>query len=137
MIYDVDYATESLEEDLDSLSDDEFALHDALTGVIEENSLVRERLSEMSFRYIPHPRFDTGPIIEWVKIYHNMSRIKPWMSDGRLSMYRMIYALDHHDPRIVILGVMPRADEYSTTSAYGLRLKHDYEQLDVPLLRRH
>lgn len=137
MIYDVDYATASVDEDLDSLSEDEFALHDALIGLIEENSIVRARLSEMRFQHIPDPRFDTCHIIEWVKIYHNMSRIKPWTADGQLSMYRMIYALDHQDCRVVILGVMPRNDNYSTKSTYGLRLKHDYEQLRVPLLRRH
>ncbi|WP_293998534.1 hypothetical protein [Sphaerotilus sp.] len=136
MIYDAESA-DAVEDDLDGLSEDEVALYLALIDTIWDSEQVRQRLSESQFQHIPHPSFDTMAIGAWVAISFNICRIKPRTIEGALSQHRMIYGVDHRDPRIVLLGIMPRSDGYSTTSSFGQRLRQDYAGHHIPFIHRH
>lgn len=141
MIYYPD-CSDSFNADLDALGDADAALMLELTDLIWDNDEVRDMLAQDRARRLPHPRFDTEPLVQWNQAGYNISRVKLWSADGQLLGARLLYATDHSAlrPRIVLLGVMPRNDDrdedYQLDTPYGERLKRDYEDCCVPLIPR-
>jgi hypothetical protein len=142
MIYDPDAATASVDTDLALLDRIDKALMVELIDLIWDSDEVRSRLAEGDYRRLPHPQFDAVPVVSWADAGYNIYRVKLWDREGRLIGARLLYAVDHSagNARVVLMGVMPRNDaadeDYALGSAYGQRVKDDYESLGIPPIPR-
>jgi hypothetical protein len=135
--YSIKWAQQEVQRDLDAVydSDDNNGLYlDALFDLLEESQVLRQALADGQFRRIEDPRFDAAPV-QWAKKKgYNLYYLKMWRADGVLVPVRLIYAVNHMQPKqsIWILGLMPRSDEYDENSEFAERIRRDYDRYGIP-----
>jgi hypothetical protein len=135
MSYSVEYSG-AIEADFAALNDDDFNLVNEIFDLLETNKALQDEVALCRHQRIA-PRFNAAPLVAWVQAGFEMGYLKIWASDGHLLSVRVVYGVDHRlpRPRLVILGVMPRSEDYLLDSPYGLRLKRDYEDHHLPAIR--
>lgn len=131
----------SLEDDLNALYDistPHGLLVDEFFDLLEDDYSVRYALTLAEFSRIPRPRLETGPVVSAIRAGLNICRVKIWDEDGSLVAYRILYAVHHKlpNPKILILGLMPRSDDYDNTSDFGQRVRRDYDNFGIDYLGR-
>lgn len=136
MSYSVEYSS-SIEEDFDALNDDDFNLVNEIFDLLESSVAVQEEVALCRHRRM-NPRFDAAQLVAWVQAGFDMGYLKIWAADGNLLNVRVVYGVDHRlpRPRLVVLGVMPRSEDYQLDTPYGLRIQRDYENHHLPTIRR-
>jgi hypothetical protein len=60
-----------------------------------------------------------------------------WREDGALVPFRLIFAVQHEPgPKLCMLGLMPREDDYDESSDFGQRVRSQYEHFGVRHISR-
>lgn len=135
MIYSLVWAQDSLEQDFDELTDEEFALVEALFDLLESNPELVASLASGDFHHLEDPHFNTQFITAYCRQGFQVARIKLYdEADSHPLNVRIMYAVDERSTsrRVLILGVLSRSVAYTLGDPHGERLMHDYEAFGFP-----
>lgn len=141
MTYSVDYPA-GLNEDLERLQAVDSAAHAlwlVLVDLIYDNDFIVDELTRNATLQRGPPRFDTGPIGEFLRAGFNVCRIKLLRPDGRpLADQRLLYAVDHRPriERLYLLGLMERSANYEFHDPIVARSLNDYDRFGIPRIPR-
>lgn len=132
---------DALESDFQALAETDAAAYATLDVILEQlenDAELRRRFAQGTYYRGRPPRLDIAGVDNWVKNQFNIQRLKYRRADNQVAPFRLIYAVDHTSgcERIVLLGLMPRGDNYDIYSNFGRRVAADYQQLGVPRLGR-
>lgn len=138
MPYDVQWAA-GLDDDLAGLDDDSFNAWKAVIDAIFDSHSVRDLLTIERGYQVAEPRFDCQHVAALCARNFNIARLKLFPPAGPPLPHRLLYALDHRHPRpaVVLLGLMPRWENYDQLQPTVQRCLRDYDALGIPQLLRH
>lgn len=107
---------------------------EAIFDLLETNRDLRLAFARLRFQRINPPRLDIAPLQWALAAGLNISYAKVWADDGQLLNLRVIFAVDEsaHCRRLLILGLMPRGDDYDKQSVFGQRIVRDYDRFRFP-----
>ena len=134
--YLVCWESDDLDSDFASFDgpDEHLQIIEAIFDQLQEDRAFRVAMAGAGFRRIESPRLDSAYVQAAVQQGLNILYLKFWADDGELINHRIIYAVDERPQsrRIVILGLMPREDNYEQDSDFGRRVLAAYRKRHLP-----